>query len=289
MIELHDVIQKIPLALVIREGENLIYANDEAKKIGLDSLDLANKEKIVVDKKVYKLLYTRFKNYDLFIAFEYTEEQKLSDALHAYERFFKSGKDFFFILDEKGRFLDVNQTYEVVGYHREELLGKTSRIISFDDQIETLRENFRRVLSGETVRFIFKARTATGEAKFIEVLEWPRIVDGKIIGSEGVARDITERFLLQQQLEKMNRALQILTQVNQQIFKERDEYALLQKIWSILKSYGIRSYIWINKQNKFVDAIPNASECPAFKNPELRYETCNCERSKGKSLIIPLT
>ncbi|MCS7143471.1 MAG: PAS domain S-box protein [Archaeoglobaceae archaeon] len=289
MMSFQELVQRMPLAVVIREGKNLVYANDEAKKIGIDSIDLDNKDKVIIGKNIYKLISTKFKNYNLFIAFEYSEEQKIIDALNVYERFFKSGKDFFFILDEKGKFLDVNQTYEVVGYHREELLGKTTKIIAFEDQIDVLRENFKKVLNGESVRFIFKARTAKGETKFIEVLEWPRVVEGKIIGGEGVARDITERYVLQQQLEKMNRALKILTQVNQQIFKEKDEYALLQRIWSILKSYGIRSYIWLNKQGKLVDAIPNASQCPAFKDPKLRYEMCNCDKSKEKSLIIPLT
>lgn len=288
MIEFEELFKKAPIAIIVLQGENIVYANEEAKKCKLVSVDLCDKDKVIVDKKVYKLISKNINKYNIIFAVEYTEEQKNLDALHVYERFFKGGKDFFFILDERGRFIDVNQSYEVVGYYREELLGKNSKIIAFEDQIEILRENFKKVLNGETVKFTFKARTAKGETKFIEVLEWPRIVDGKIIGSEGVARDITERFALQKQLEKMNKALHILTEVNQQIFKEKDEYSLIQKIWSILKNYGIKSYIWINKQGKLIDAIPNASECSAFKDPKFRYETCNCEKSRGKSLIIPL-
>ncbi|MEM2726925.1 MAG: PAS domain S-box protein [Archaeoglobaceae archaeon] len=288
MVEFEKLLETAPIPIIVIEGEKIVYANEEAKKCGLLSVDLASKDKVIVDRKVYKLVSKKVNNCDLIFAIEYTEEQKLLDALRVYERFFKSGKDFFFILDEKGRFIDVNQTYEVIGYHTKELLGKNSKVIAFEDQIEILRENFKKVLKGESVKFIFKARTANGETKFIEVLEWPRVVDGKVIGGEGVARDITERFILQQQLEKMNRALQILTWVNQQIFKEKDEYELLQKIWGILKSFGIRSYIWINKQGKLIDAIPNASECPAVKDPKLRYEVCNCGKSKGKSLIIPI-
>ncbi|MEM0330226.1 MAG: PAS domain S-box protein [Archaeoglobaceae archaeon] len=288
MMDFCELLKVAPIAVIVRDGENIVYANEMAKKYGLTSIDLNGKDTLVLKEKVFKIFSTKVGNQVLILAIDYTEEQKRLDALNVYERFFRGGKDFFFILDKKGRFIDVNQSYEVIGYRREELIGKNSRIIAFEDQIEILRENFQKVLRGESVKFIFKAKTAQGETKFIEVLEWPRVVDDNIIGGEGVARDITERVLLENQLEKMNRALQILTQVNQQIFKEKDEYELLQKVWGILKSYGIKSYIWVNKQGKLIDAIPNASECPAFKDPKFRYETCNCDKSKGKSLILPL-
>ncbi|MCX8172271.1 MAG: PAS domain S-box protein [Archaeoglobaceae archaeon] len=288
MIEFEKLLQKIPLPIVLIKDKNLVYANEEAKKTGIISLNLSSKDKITVGEKVYKLISTKFKDYDLFIAIEYTEEQRYLDALRVYERFFRSGKDFFFILDEKGRFIDVNQTYEVVGYHREELLGKTTRIIAFEDQLELLRNNFKKVMSGESVKFIFKAKTSKGEKKFIEVLEWPRIVDGKVIGAEGVARDITERYILQQELEKTLKGLRMLIEVNQQIFKERDEYILLQKVWNILRKYGIKSYLWIKKGDTFVGTVPTTVECQAIKNPELRYEVCNCNNAKDKSFIIPI-
>lgn len=288
MMDFCELLKVAPIAVIVREGEKIVYANEVAKNYGLISVDLSEKDSLVVKEKVFKIFSTKIKNYVLIFAIDYTEEQKKFDALNVYEKFFRGGKDFFFILDEKGRFVDVNQSYEVIGYSREDLIGKNSRIIAFEDQINLLRENFQKVLKGESVKFTFKAKTASGDTKFIEVLEWPRIVDGKIIGGEGVARDITDRVILENQLAKMNKALQILTQVNQQIFKERDEYELLQKVWGILKSYGIKSYIWVHKQGKLIDAIPNASECPAFKDPKFRYETCICDKSKDKSLILPL-
>jgi len=289
VINLQEVVDRLPLPVIISDEKSILYANEEAKKIGFSPKDVVGREKLVIDNKVYKLISIKFSKYILTVAVDYTEEQKNLDSLRVYEKFFKSGKDFFFILDEKGRFVDVNQTYEVVGYNREELIGKTTRIIAFEDQIEMLRENFKKVLKGESVRFTFKAKTAKGEIKYIEVLEWPRVVGGKIIGGEGVARDITDRFILQQQLEKTNQALKILTEVNQQIFKEKDEYALLQKVWSILKNYGIKSAIWIKKQGKLVEAVPNILECTAFEDPRFRYGICKCKNSKSKSLIIPFT
>jgi len=141
MINLHELLKTAPLPIILLEGNRVVYANEEAKKCGLDTAEILGKEKILIDKKIYKLLKNEINNFSLIFAFEYTEEQKNLETLQAYERFFKGGKDFFFILDEKGRFLDVNQAYEVIGYCKEELLGKNSREITFDDQIE-LKTNF---------------------------------------------------------------------------------------------------------------------------------------------------
>lgn len=288
MLDFAHLLEKLPVAVAILKDNSIVYRNKKAVEINFVP-EFQNKEKILIGENLYKLFSADLGDYKVILAFEYTQEQRNIDFLRVYERFFKDGRDFFFILDEKGRFIDVNPTYKVMGYPREYLLGKNSRVLAFEDQIETLRENFLKVLKGETVRFIFKAKTKSGEQRFIEVTEWPRIVEGKIVGGEGVARDITERVLIEEELERTNRALQILTQVNQQVFREKDEYSLLQKVCAILKSFGIKAYAWLYESGKLLDATPFSSECLLRGKNEFVYEVCNCEKAKGKSLVIPMT
>ncbi|MCS7130267.1 MAG: PAS domain S-box protein [Archaeoglobaceae archaeon] len=287
MLNFQRLLESLPLAIIITDGRSVLYKNKHAEEIGLKPE--LREEKLFIGDHIYKLFKGKFEEYEIILAMDYTQEQRNIEVLRVYEKFFKEGKDFFFILDEKGRFIEVNPTYEIMGYKREELLGKTSRVLAFEDQIEILRENFRKVMSGETVRFVFKARNTKGELRFIEVTEWPRIVNGRVVGSEGVARDVTERAMLQEELERTNRAMQILTQINQQVFREKDEYSLLQKVCGILKSFGIRAFAWLYEGGKFVEATPFAFECIIRDRIEFKYETCKCERAKGKTLTLPMT
>lgn len=289
MLNFAHLLEALPLPIIIIKNDSVIYRNEKAIEIDLTANSFG-KDKVFLANRVWKLISADLGEYRVIVAMEYTEEQRNIEFLAVYEKFFKEGRDFFFILDEKGIFLDVNPVYEVMGYPREELLGKNSRVIAFEDQIELLRENFRRVLRGETVRFIFKAKTKNGDLRFIEVTEWPRVVEGKVIGGEGVARDITERILIEEELEKTNKAMQILIQINQQILRERDEYALLQRVCSILRSFGINAYAWLYESGKMVEATPFSSECKIINDKtEFKYEVCKCNHAKEKSLVIPIT
>lgn len=288
MLEFAHLLEKLPVAVAVLKDNLVVYRNKKAVEINFEP-EFQNKEKILIGENLYKLFSANLDDYKIILAVEYTQEQKNIELMEVYEKFFREGRDFFFILDEKGRFIDVNPTYKVMGYPREYLIGKNSRVLAFEDQIEILRENFLKVLSGETVRFIFKAKTKNGEQRFIEVTEWPRITEGKIVGGEGVARDITERILLEKELERTNKALHILTQINQQVFREKDEYSLLQKVCTILKSFGIKAYAWLYESGELLDATPLSSECPLRNKKEFLYEVCNCDKAKGKSLVIPMT
>ncbi|MEM0203818.1 MAG: PAS domain S-box protein [Archaeoglobaceae archaeon] len=281
-----ELFKDFPIAILIL-GENFAYENKKAVEIKLK--ENLGKDIIKHNNKIFKILEEKIRDFNVVIGIEYTEEQRSIEILRIYQRFFREAKDFFFILDERGRFLEVNPSYEILGFKREEIVGKNSRVIAFEDQIDVLRENFKRVLKGETVRFVFKAKTAKGEPRFLDVLEWPRFSDGEIIGSEGVARDVTDSKKLEIELERTNRTLKILNKINQQIFREIDEYSLLLRVQRILKEFGIKAYAWLVDSGNLVEAVPNASECQLSGKMEFKFEKCTCPKASDKSLVIPIT
>ncbi|MEM4292109.1 MAG: PAS domain S-box protein [Archaeoglobaceae archaeon] len=281
-----ELFNDFPLAILIL-GENFAYENRKAKEIKLK--ENLGKDIITYNNKIFKIIEKKLRDFSVFIGIEYTEEQRNTEILRIYQRFFREAKDFFFILDNRGRFLEVNPSYEILGFKKDEIVGKNSRVIAFEDQIDVLRENFKKVLNGETVRFVFKAKTAKGETRFLDVLEWPRFSDGEIIGSEGVARDVTDSKKMEIELERTNRALKILNKINQQIFREIDEYSLLLRVQGILKEFGIKSYAWLVESGNLLEAVPNASECQISGKTEFKFEKCACPKASDKSLVIPMT
>lgn len=222
-----------------------------------------------------------------------TEEVQIQEKLRMYERFFQESKDMFFILDRNGRFIDINPGFaEILGYTKEDLLGRTSRFITLEEDLPVLRKNFERVLKGESVKFTFRAKSKDGEIKFVEVVEWPVFRNGEIVGAEGVTREITERVKTEEELRKKNQLLKLIGKINELILKERDEYVLLQKVCRFLsKIRESESWAWVLDGDNVIKATPLAPECSLAeraKDGVLRFEECDCPLSRAKSLAVPI-
>ncbi len=222
-----------------------------------------------------------------------TDEMRSQEKLTMYERFFREAKDMFFIIDRKGRFIDVNPRYaEILGYNHSELIGHTSRRIAFEEDLDVLRENFRKVLNGESVRFTFRARCKNGDERVFEVVEWPVFREGEVVGAEGVLRDITDRLRTERELKKTNDLLKTISEINELIFREKDEYALLSKVCRVFSRIrNINSWAWVLEKDKILKATPLAPECTLAERARdglLKYEECLCPLNTGKSLAIPI-
>ncbi|RLI79053.1 hypothetical protein DRP05_05350 [Archaeoglobales archaeon] len=135
-----------------------------------------------------------------------TDRKTLETKLEEYKRFFDRAKDLFFVVDTKGRFIDLNPRYaEMLGYRKEELIGKTARVLSHPEDLENLKNNFLRVINGETVRFESRAITKDGRTIHLEFVEWPVFKDGKVVAVEGISRDITEKKKMEKELKKVKK------------------------------------------------------------------------------------
>jgi PAS domain S-box-containing protein len=136
-------------------------------------------------------------------AIDRTKEEEYRRRLEEYRRFYENARDMFFIIDSQGCFIDVNPKYaEMLGYSKEELIGRNSRMITHPEDIGILRENFQKVMKGESVRYEARAVARDGEVYILEIVMWP-VYDGEsIIGAEGILRDITEKKMMEQEIIK---------------------------------------------------------------------------------------
>ncbi len=132
-----------------------------------------------------------------------TEQERYLEKLKEYKRFYENAQDLFFILDEKGRFIDLNPKFaEIVGYEINELIGQTSKKLVHPEDFDRLREFFTAVINGEVRRDEFRAITKDGEILWFEILEWPIFEKGKLVKVEGIAREITQRKILEEKLRE---------------------------------------------------------------------------------------
>jgi PAS domain S-box-containing protein len=120
--------------------------------------------------------------------------RKLKESEERYRNLFDNASDIIFLIDKEGRFIDGNKAAErLSGYHREELLGEHFSIMVFPEDREKAFSMFKKTLSGKMHIYSIRMRRKDGEIRVLEINASPVIKEGEIIGSQGVARDITER------------------------------------------------------------------------------------------------
>jgi PAS domain S-box-containing protein len=136
-----------------------------------------------------------------------TEEKQAEEALQAseerYRNLFENATDGIFTMDLKTRFTSGNKkTEKMCGYSRDELIGQYATVILPEEEIPRMADAFKRVLKGEINTYETKIITKNGDLTPVEVTSSPIEVDGKIVGTMGMARDFTEHKRWEEMLRR---------------------------------------------------------------------------------------
>jgi PAS domain S-box-containing protein len=111
--------------------------------------------------------------------------------------------DAVFTLDAEGRFAFGNAAGErLTGYRREELLGRSFTDLVAPEDLPELLGRFRRAIAGEAISPHVRAEMIRkdGSRVPIELSMANLVLDGRIIGRVGVARNITDRRHAEEQI-----------------------------------------------------------------------------------------
>jgi len=124
-----------------------------------------------------------------------SSRRELSSALKKYKGLFDDANDIIYTLDKKGRFLDISKkAREITGHKREDWIGKPYHPLLEKEFLKLASKTFAQSLkgySGPPNRF--QVSTKSGGKIWLEIKSSPLYSeDGKIIGEQSVARDITE-------------------------------------------------------------------------------------------------
>lgn len=134
--------------------------------------------------------------------------EELSRSEKKYRRIFEGSMDMIFILDNQGRFVDINKAgLNALGYgNLHELTGNTrlADLLAAPDDYEQLLKDLRT--DGYVIDRQCRLRSADGSELSILVSATVRKDDdGSVVSYEGIAKDITARLHMERQLQQADK------------------------------------------------------------------------------------
>ena len=148
---------------------------------------------------------------------------------------------------QDGVFIYVNpRLCEILGYSREELIGCTPLEVVHPDDRELANERFKRRLENKLPERWYPYRLLRKDGKVIHVELLTRVVEynGKptVIGT---IIDLTDRVKEERELNRINRALKLLSHYNRLVLEAKDEHTLLQEVCNIIVEIGGYWFTWV--------------------------------------------
>ena len=149
----------------------------------------------------------------LSTAYDITERKSIEEALREseerYRELFENAKDALYVHDLGGRYTSFNRAAEQLsGFSREEILGKHFSNFVAPGSLRYVRENLCKKLddAGETT---YEIDLITKDRRRVPVEVSSRLIyeNGKPVGVQGVARDMTERKRAQEALRTYSQRL----------------------------------------------------------------------------------
>ncbi|MDQ3280153.1 MAG: PAS domain S-box protein [Acidobacteriota bacterium] len=136
----------------------------------------------------------------LVIAQDITERNRTDDELRRseerYRELFENANDLVYTHDLDGRITSMNIAGErASGYSREELIGSHIHDLVVPEHVERARDAMAKKLRGEAAATFYEVEMRAKDGRRIPLELSTRLIyrDGKPVGVQGVARDITER------------------------------------------------------------------------------------------------
>ena len=126
-----------------------------------------------------------------------TSEEKYRDLV-------EKVSDVIYSIDEDGNITYINPAIEsVLGLPPEEVVGKPFSHFVHAEELGRMRDNFQTVLSGESLSpNDYRLLATSGDSRWVRVTSQPIMEGDKVTGIRGVLTDITERKLIEDQLEE---------------------------------------------------------------------------------------
>ncbi len=156
--------------------------------------------------------------------------------------------DLAWLKDPESRFIAVNEPFgRACGMEPENLPGKTDLDIWPLELAQRYRNDDREVMrTGQSKRVEEPLADKEGNIVWIETVKTPIFSEkGEVIGTTGIARDITRRRQMEEALKKVSRALKAITECHQAMMRASREEELLNEVCRIIEEVGGYLMAWV--------------------------------------------
>jgi PAS domain S-box-containing protein len=169
---------------------------------------------------------------------ERTEELRQSQAL--YHSLVEHLPVHVYRKDESGRFVFVNSHFcQFLGLTPRQVLGKTSSELTLDQSLaeRDKRDDEQMIQSGDPIEMEEQRRDAAGNFKYLQMIKSPVFAsDGKVVGTQGMSFDITERKQAEAKLQDAHREL---VKTSRQAGMAEVATSVLHNVGNVLNSVNV--------------------------------------------------
>lgn len=191
----YQPVRDVPVIVLTAKSE------DEVDRQGLFEMGLSaflvkpfgNHELLNVIDNVFILNGLRQKNKEL--------EQEVRRSEYKYQDLIENASDLIFTLDADETFLFINRRLpEITGYKREDWIGRRFYDLIVPADHQHAREHLHKTLQGRSSIFEVRIQNRDGEHIYLSTNINPMFEKGRVSGCVAIARNITQRKKLEQEI-----------------------------------------------------------------------------------------
>jgi PAS domain S-box-containing protein len=131
-------------------------------------------------------------------------DEALRDSEERFRGIAEESFDIIFLIDIKGHLSYISPSVEnFIGYSRDEVLGKALESFFPESQLNKIKQATEKLGKGEIIEGLeLEILGKKNKQVFFEINAVPMVNNGKIIGYQGIARDITDRRRTEAEMKK---------------------------------------------------------------------------------------
>ena len=195
---------------------------------------------IDVDVSWHKLEFAGRPSY-LVLANDVTEkklaEMALRESEERYRDIFDNANDIIYTHDLNGNFTSLNQTGEqLTGYSKAEVAGMNFAQVVVPEQMDLARSMLARKIKNNELATVYEMEinSKSGRRLTLELSTRLMYRDGKPVGVQGIARDVSERKRAEAELLRRNQELAALNEIGQELSKLVEPTEIAQLIHTMI-------------------------------------------------------
>ncbi len=175
-------------------------------------------------------------------------EEAAAEIRRQQEAILSNIPDIAWLKDRDCRVIAVNEPYILAcGKEAQELVGKTDMEIWPPYLALKYRADDREVMnSGQRKRVEEPIKDKKGQIFWVETIKTPIFNErGEVVGTAGIARDISVRRRMEEALQQVSRALKAVTECHQALLRATNEAELLSEVCRIIVEVGGYRMAWV--------------------------------------------